>query len=486
MTDERDESSRGKESVGRNTARDVPLVRGAGADSEPAPRGQRPAQLPRDPTYEAELAQVELAVLRDPERRDDPSTKQGGGRRGHEYTPGHAPESVTPESPGAHAREVALGRSPDPPSSGGRAVASGTLLSVGAVDPRGKTERTLETPRMFFSRPDEGAEAYFKPGKIPAVTVHQTLETETVKLSDSVDPRRAKTIPRMDRADLARLDALRSEPDSEAPVARSDPQSSLDLPASDAEPRWNQDDYEPASSLGEDDRNDGQIHASLSAFRDQREPSFSLGGVPTRPEPFVQRRGSEPPPSLPAPDTSTIPTQRDLPMHRIEASRPPPAPAAAPESVSRARLDSAAPFSEVAGPTTASIAAVEAERRPAWLNYAAFGVALLVAVALGLWLTSGPSAPQASPSPPPEKHAEPALTPTPAIADQVAPPAERAAPPAPTVSPRIAPAPAAPVARKEGAAVSPKSLTPSTAPVVPPPAAPHKSVPPKSSRETIF
>jgi hypothetical protein len=74
------------------------------------------------------------------------------------------------------------------------------LLSVGAVDPRGKTERTLETPRMFFSRPDEGAEAYFKPGKIPAVTVHQTLETETVKLADSIDPRRAKTLPRIDRA----------------------------------------------------------------------------------------------------------------------------------------------------------------------------------------------------------------------------------------------------------------------------------------------
>ena len=81
MTDERDKSSRGKESLARTTARDVPYTRGAGSESEPAPRGQRPEQLPRDPTYEAELAQVELAVMRDPARRDDPSTKQGGGRR---------------------------------------------------------------------------------------------------------------------------------------------------------------------------------------------------------------------------------------------------------------------------------------------------------------------------------------------------------------------------------------------------------------------
>ena len=496
MTDERDQSSRGKESLERVTARDVPLVRGAGSESEPAPRAQRPAQLPRDPTYEAELAQVELAVLRDPERRDDPSTKQGGGRRAHEYAPGQPPESVTPESPGTRgSHEVALGRSPEPPSSGGRAVASGTLLSVGAVDPRGKTERTLETPRMFFSRPDEGAEAYFKPGKIPAVTVHQTLETETVKLSDSVDPRRAKTIPRLDRADLARLAALQAEPDSEAPVARSDPPSSLDLPASDASPRWNQQDYDPASSLGPR-AHDGQIHASLSAFRDQGEPSFSLDGVSTRPEPFVQRRASEPPVSVQAPDTSMIPTHRDLPVHRIEASRPPPAPANASESAPRARLDSAAPFSEVAGPTTASIAAEEPERRAPWLNYAAFGLALLFALALGLWLTSGKAPQQAAPNPPSTtpvvKPIDPALAPArpalPATADAVVAPAVPVAPTpqlAPTpAAPRLTPTPASP--RKEPVTSSPKATAPSNPPAASEPTAPRKSAPSKSSHETIF
>jgi hypothetical protein len=479
MTDERDKSSRGQESVARTTARDVPLVRGAGSDSEPAPRGQRPDQLPRDPTYQAELAQVELAVMRDPVRRDDPSTKQGGGRRAHEFAPGQPPESVTPESPGARTRGG--GRSPEPPSSGGRAVASGTLLSVGAVDPRGKTERTLETPRMFFSQPDDGAEAYFRPGKIPAVTLHETLETETVKLADSIDPRRAKTIPRLDRAALARLAELEGEPDSEAPLAVSQPSSEFDLDRFASQPSsWSQQDHE-ASSLGERGH-DGQIHASLSPFRDHAPPSFSLDGAPTRPEPYVARLASDPPPVPSAPDPSAIPTQRDLPQHRIEASRPPPAPAAAPPSA-RAAADSAASLSEVVSPTTASIAAEEPTRRAPWLNYAAFAIALLLAVALGLLLTSASQPEQALPNAlksvaVPAKLAEPP------------PPASRApneaapAPAEPTPAAEAARVPAAPATaaalRKEGAVApfkSPASFTP---------AAPRKSTPSKSSRETIF
>lgn len=476
MTDERDKSSRGKESQARTTARDVPYVRDAGSEAEPAPRGQRPEQLPRDPTYEAELAQVELAVMRDPARRDDPSTKQGGGRRAHEFAAGQPPESVTPESPGAGSRGE--GRSPEPPSSGGRAVASGTLLSVGAVDPRGKTERTLETPRMFFSQPVAGAEAYFKPGKIPAVTVHQTLETETVKLADSIDPRRAKTIPRLDRAALRRLAALENEPDSEAPLAVSQPASEFDIDRPASEPSsWSQQDYEAASSLGERGH-DGQIHASLSPFRAQGEPSFSLDGAPTRPEPYVARRASDPPP-FSGPDPSVVPTQRDLPQHRIEASMPPPAPVAAPLS-GRGQLDSAAPFSEIASPTTASIAAEALPVRARWRNYAAFVVALLLAIALGLLLTSGLQPEQASPN-------RAKSAPLPATLPESPPslPAEQAPvsgdPAAPVETTPSEPAPAA-LAPRPAAVSTPSKSTPAS----PTPAAPRKPTPNKTPRETIF
>lgn len=488
MTDEREKSSRGKESVARTTARDVPYVRGADDETDPAPRGQRPEQLPRDPTYEAELALVELAVLRDPVRRDDPSTKQGGGRRSHQLAAGQPPESVTPESPGARAHGEA--KSPQPPSSGGRSVASGTLLSVGAVDPRGKTERTLETPRMFFSQPLDGAEAYFKPGKIPAVTVHQTLETETVKLSDSIDPRRAKTLPRIDRAALARLAELENETDSQAPLAVSQPASEFDIERPLSEPAsWSQD-YEAASSLGEHG-NVGQIHATLSPFRGQGEPSFSLDGSPTRPEPYAARRAAELPASVSGPDPSVVPTQRDLPQHRIEASMPPPDAVAAPLSA-HALLDSSAPLSEIASPTTASIAADEIPLTGRWRNYAAFAVALLLAVAVGLLLTGSPTessspveaksaalpvrAPE-RPLTPPESPRRPSETgraapvePMEAESTEAAPTAE-----APALPRRPAPAPALLKA-------APASLSPTA----PPDSASRKSTPPKASRETIF
>jgi hypothetical protein len=366
-------------------------------------------------------------------------------------------------------------------------VASGTLLSVGAVDPRGKTERTLETPRMFFSQPDEGAEAYFKPGKIPAVTVHQTLETETVKLSDSIDPRRAKTIPRMDRVELARLAEGWGEPDSVAPVAHSDSPSESSQRVSSIPRPWNQD-YEPVSSLGERDH-DGQIHASLSPFRDQAEPSFSLDGVSTRPEPFVQRRASDPPAAIVGPEPSAIPTQRDLPQHRIEASQPPPAPVRAPLSA-RAQTDSAVPLSEGVSPTTASIAADAPAQRSPLANYVAFAAALLLAVAFGLWLTRRTE--PAQPSPAAVKTAQPALpgepavlvparTPAPAPAEaqvapvEVAPPAEAIAPAAPTALPR-----------KQDVSASPKATMPLPTPAAPPAPPAPKSTPPKAPRETIF
>ncbi len=500
MTDDRHKPSGGQDSVARTTARDVPFMRGD-SEAEPAPRGKRPAQLPRDPTYEQELAQVELAVLRNPERRDDPSTKQAG-RRGADYASLQPPESVTPESPGARASFDAQSRSPNPPSSGGRAVASGTLLSIGSVDPRGKTERTLETPRMFFSQSQQ-AEAYFKPGAIPAVTVHQTLETETVKLSDSIDPRRAKTIPRLDRAALARLAELENVPESEGVDPPTPHRSSLDIGYA-GSPRWNQDEYDadPRSYSANDysANADGQIHASLSPFREQVESELELGGVPTRAEPLAARRSDLPPVSLPEP--SAIPTQRDLPVHRIEASRPPPPPVAEPASAPRSALESALPASESPSPTTASIAAEAPERRSAWINYAAFLAALLTAVVLGLWLTREPNEAPATARPteaPREARPVSDARPTPLPLGEPAPqpPADAASPG--TVPPAAAPAPTAQaIATAEPAAprVEVESLpAPRPRSVTPPPQNPfsasptasaRKAPPIKPSREPIF
>jgi hypothetical protein len=491
MTDERDKPSRIKNSSARTTARDVPFVRDAGSDAEPAPRGQRPEHLPRDPTYEAELAQVELAVLRNPERRDDPSTKQGG-RRGYELKAAEAPESVTPESPGTRAgREAPNAKSPTPPSSNGRSAASGTLLSVGSVDPRGKTERTLETPRMYFSQTDAGSEVYFKPGKIPAVTVHQTLETETVKLSDSIDPRRAKTLPRIDRQALARFAESERPQESAAPLALAGPGSSVDFGTERDSVGFSRDDDELITPLGEHE--DGQIHASLSPFRDQAEPSYTFDGVPTRVEPLAARRASDPPFSVPLPDPSAIPTQRDLPMHRIEASLPPPPALPSLPSLSdpvpTVLTAHAAATSEAPSPTSAPVELDERVRKPIWLNVAAFAVALVLTIFFGLWLTrsSEPDAASeaARPAPLPQPAALAAEAP-PVVAPPATPstlPSPPSPPPPPSLVtggvPRAAAA-SAPGARSSAAVPRKSAAPPANA------SSPRKPAPPKVTRETIF
>jgi len=269
-------------------------------------------------------------------------------------------------------------------------------------------------------------------------------------------------------------------PESGAPVAISRPDDSLDLPASDASQRWNQAEYEPVSSLGE---RPGQIHASLSGFRDQVESSFSMDGVPTRPEPLAARRASEPPESPPVPDTSTIPTQRDLPAHRIEASRPPPAPArstleSSPTSSSGGRSESEGPR-----PMTASIAGEEPQTRPIWVNLAAFAAALLLAVLLGWLVTARSPAKPATPTP------SRALLPE-VSQPEVAPAQLAPAPVAPAaVTHELAPTPAepavAPTTLKPSAATPQKSPASSLAPA-PPAAASRKSALPRSSHETIF
>lgn len=481
MTDDRNKSSRSGESVARPTARDVPFVRAPDGESEPAPRGQRPAQLPRDPTYEAELAQVEFAVLRDPRPHDSPSTKQGG-RLPQQPAALQEPPGITPESPVIRANREGLVKSPEPPSSGGRSVASGTLLSVGAVDPRGKTERTLETPRMFISQ-QQGTEAYFKPGKIPAVTVHSTIETETVKLSDSIDPRRAKTIPRLDRHALAQLAELESVPDSESPYAISEQPSSLNVSSAHS-PHWNQEHWD-AEEESLRSQIDGQIHASLSPFRDSPASSFSLDGVATRPEPLAARRSDVPEaPVSSTPDTSTVPTHRDLPVHRIEASQPPPPPP--PSSVAQRPAPSADRESE--GPTTASIAAEEPERRPVWINYAAFVAALLLAIVVGLYLTRTEGQPEAPQTPPTTDAAR--------LPVELNPPARAPAPPSPVpAAPTATPAPAEAEHEAPAAVTPPRPRTPALparqppkaiAPAEPPAAPPSKPSNPKPPRETIF
>jgi hypothetical protein len=167
-------------------------------------------------------------------------------------------------------------------------------------------------------------------------------------------------------------------------------------------------------------------------------------------------------------------------MHRIEASNPPPPPSSA--AVGQ-HSESAIPGSEGPSPTTASIAAEEPEERPVWLNFAAFGVALLLALSLGWWLTARTPAPATNAVPSATaiepKRSEPVtVAPTPP-----APLAADTARAEPEGAVNARPAPAAPKARTD------VSLSPAAPAAAVPPAqspAARKPAPAKSTRETIF
>jgi hypothetical protein len=253
--------------------------------------------------------------------------------------------------------------------------------------------------------------------------------------------------------------------------------------------RWNQEAYDAeAGSYAPND--DGQIHASLSPFRERVESDLDFDGAPTRAEPLAARRSELAPPVSP-PNPSAVPTQRDLPLHRLEASRPPPPPAAAPASSPRAASDSAVPTSEGPSPTTASIAAEEPERRPAWLNYAAFVAALLVAVALGLWLTRQPETPPATPSRA-EVPVAPRVEPAPRPAEALTAPRREAPAAIATLERPQPPAPVDAASAREAAqgqpdvAVRPSAASNKVSAPAKPAPAPRKTNPPPTSRESIF
>jgi hypothetical protein len=254
------------------------------------------------------------------------------------------------------------------------------------------------------------------------------------------------------------------------------------LAAPDAPQGWNIPDLspEPASLPSE---HDGQIHASLSPFRDRVIESYGQAGVSTRPEPIAGRRSEAPLPAVSVAEQSAIPTQRDLPRHRVEASSPPPARPRAPAE-SGAGPDSEARGSEVPRPTTASIAGEEPQHRPAWVNYVAFVAALLLAVAIGLFLTREPRRPDLANEPPPRETKPTGIT-EPAAPAVTTPPAPKLAP-APRAEVVPAPAQVAP------ARVAPAGGTPKKAPAKPAAPAPAADpTPPSKStskpvRETIF
>jgi hypothetical protein len=168
MSTRREDDSRPKGSVTsqRTTARDVPIAKYKEVPVGTSPPGalRGPSLLPGQGAPERiNPEEVELAVLRSAETLDGPNVARAA-RQKPELPGSPSPTPVSVEVP--RVRSVAPGLdelSSTPPTPSGRSIQSGTLMSVGSVDPRAPTELSLPSPRPLSV--SERA-AYFGPGAV--------------------------------------------------------------------------------------------------------------------------------------------------------------------------------------------------------------------------------------------------------------------------------------------------------------------------------
>ncbi|HYQ00331.1 MAG TPA: hypothetical protein VER96_16760 [Polyangiaceae bacterium] len=136
----------------RATVREVPAAKYKDASvGTVAPRGLRgPSLLPGQGAPEKIVPEdVELAVLRDAETLDGPKVARAtASKHATSAARSSLPTPVSVEVPRARSIPPALTEySPAPPTPSARSIQSGTLMSIGSVDPRAPTELSLPSPR---------------------------------------------------------------------------------------------------------------------------------------------------------------------------------------------------------------------------------------------------------------------------------------------------------------------------------------------------
>lgn len=154
MSKRREDESRPSASAisQRATLRDVPAAKYKDAAvGTVAPRGLRgPSLLPGQGAPERIVPEeVELAVLRDAETLDGPQVARAAvSKRGLAEPRSASPTPVSVEVPRVRSMPPAHGEhASTPPSPSARSIQSGTLMSIGSVDPRAPTELSLPSPR---------------------------------------------------------------------------------------------------------------------------------------------------------------------------------------------------------------------------------------------------------------------------------------------------------------------------------------------------
>ncbi len=137
----------------RPTARDVPIAKykEVSVGTSP-PRGLRgPSLLPGQGAPERIVPEdIELAVLREADTLDGPQVARAAARRAPDTSSSPAPTPVSVEVP--RVRSVPPSIEPyttTPTTPSARSVQSGTLMSIGSIDPRAPTELSLPSPRAL-------------------------------------------------------------------------------------------------------------------------------------------------------------------------------------------------------------------------------------------------------------------------------------------------------------------------------------------------
>ena len=320
MSTRREDDSRPKGNVTsqRTTARDVPIAKYKEVPVGTSPPGalRGPSLLPGQGAPERIIPEeVELAVLRTAETLDGPNVARAAARRKPELPGSPSPTPVSVEVPRVRSMTPGLDElTSTPPSPSGRSIQSGTLMSVGSVDPRAPTELSLPSPRPLSV--SERA-AYFGPGAVvdrsepvgssspperqsqPVVESNRLPEVAPRTSSPGFEPT-PNSSPRSVPVGSGAPSLRASQPDSVAPPARDfarAPRSYSPVSPAPARPPSPPSAAEasrharPGPHSSPDIAPRFQIHSELDALpRELREDNFDLRSAYTQREPLASRK----------------------------------------------------------------------------------------------------------------------------------------------------------------------------------------------------
>ncbi len=318
----------------RPTQRDVPIAKykEVGVGTSP-PRGLRGQSLQPGQGAPERInpEEIELAVLREADTLDAVHLTRADLRRASspELSSSPAPTPVSVEVPRIRSVPPPLEPvAPTPLTPSARSVQSGTLMSIGSIDPRAPTELSLPSPRALSH--SERA-AYVGPGAVVdrlSAAKQAAAQRDLARFSQRADAALRAPAPRSEplpQSSARKPPASSARPsakaDSPAPMARNfarpvDSYSPVDR----SEPAGAPESNDPRSARASQRQSElpvtagarFEIHSDLASLpREFLDDNFDLRSVATQREPLASRK--------PMPSTDWTPTHEPVPSRRDSA-----------------------------------------------------------------------------------------------------------------------------------------------------------------------